>query len=85
MTIDERLELERLAERTDAIAELLAQMHRDNEKQFAESERIFRERFLENEKRLGQLMDTMNRLGRILENHDQQIDDHDDRLNQGGL
>jgi hypothetical protein len=29
---------------------------------------------------VAQLMDTMNRLGRILEIHDQQIDDHGRRL-----
>jgi hypothetical protein len=39
----------------------------------------YEERFRANEKRSAQLMDTMNRLGRILEIHDQRIDDHGDR------
>ncbi|MGO4881501.1 MAG: hypothetical protein ACLP59_11835 [Bryobacteraceae bacterium] len=40
----------------------------------------YEKRFRANETRLAQLMDTMNRLGRILEIHDQQIDDHGHRL-----
>jgi hypothetical protein len=53
--------------------ELLAQMHMDASKDYEE-------RFRANEERLAQLMDTMNRLGRILEIHDQQIGDHERRL-----
>jgi hypothetical protein len=48
-------------------------MHMDASKEYEE-------RFRANEERLAQLMDTMNRLGRILEIHDQRIDDHGDRL-----
>lgn len=34
----------------------------------------------DNEKRLAQVMDTMNRLGRIIEIHEQRHDQHDARL-----
>jgi len=34
----------------------------------------------DNEQRLAQVMDTMNRMGRILEIHDASIDDHDGRI-----
>jgi hypothetical protein len=67
MTIDERLEA-----LTHSV-ELWSHMHMDASKEYEE-------RFRANEKRLAQLMDTMNRLGRILEIHDQQIDAHGDRL-----
>ncbi len=67
MTIDERLEA-----LTQSL-ELWSQMHMDASKEYEE-------RFRANEERLAQLMDTMNRLGRILEIHDQRIDDHGDRL-----
>ena len=88
MTIDERLEA------LTHTVELLAQMHMDaskeyeerfraNEERFRANEERFRaneERFRANEVRLAQLMDTMNRLGRILEIHDRQTDDHEQRL-----
>jgi hypothetical protein len=48
------------------------------------NDREYRERFVANEKRLAQLMDTMNRLGRILEIHDQRLDDHEQRLDDLG-
>ena len=67
MTIDQRLEA------LIHSAELWSHMHMDASKEY-------QERFRANEKRLAQLMDTMNRLGRILEIHDQQIDAHGDRL-----
>jgi hypothetical protein len=67
MTIDERLEALTHSE------ELWSHMHMDAAKEYEE-------RFRANEKRLAQLMDTMNRLGRILEIHDQHLDDHGDRL-----
>jgi len=67
MTIDERLEA-----LTQSL-ELWSRMHMDASKEYEE-------RFRANEERLAQLMDTMNRLGRILEIHDQRIDDHGDRL-----
>ncbi len=35
----------------------------------------------DNEARVAQIMDTMNRMGRILEKHDLDIDEHEDRLN----
>ena len=56
---------ERLEALTHTV-ELLAQMHHDNEKANAE--------------KFGALMDTMNRLGRIIEMHEHRLDSHDDRL-----
>lgn len=67
MTIDERLEA-----LTQSL-ELWQHMQMDATKEYEE-------RFRANENRLAQLMDTMNRLGRILEIHDQQLDDHGNRL-----
>jgi uncharacterized protein YaaR (DUF327 family) len=67
MTIDERLEA-----LTQSL-ELWQHMQMDASKEYEE-------RFRANENRLAQLMDTINRLGRILEIHDQQLDDHGNRL-----
>jgi hypothetical protein len=67
MTIDQRLEALTLS------AQSWSHMHTDASKEYGE-------RFRANEKRLAQLMDTMNRLGPILEIHDQHLDDHGDRL-----
>jgi hypothetical protein len=74
MTIDERLEA--LAQSL----ELWSHMHMDASKEYDERFRSLEKLFRANEERVGQLMDTMNRLGRILEIHDRQIDDHGDRL-----
>jgi hypothetical protein len=71
VTIDERLEV------LTHSAELWSHMHMDASKEYEE-------RFRANEKRLAQLMDTMNRLGRILEIHDRQIDAHGGRLDNLG-
>ena len=65
MTIDERLE--RLAERHEALTqtvEVLAGMQRQNEKLFAR-----------NEERMGQLMDAVNRIVRVLESHERRLED----------
>ena len=88
MTIDERLE--HLVERHAALAEtvqILASMQQAAESRQEEFERLaherdakYSERFAANEVRLAQLMDTMNRLGRIREIHDAEIDDHGRRL-----
>ena len=67
MTIDERLEA-----LTQSV-ELSSRMQQDNEKRAAEAVQS-------NEKRFAMLMDTVNRIGRILEHHDITIDDHEDRL-----
>jgi len=67
MNIDERLEA--LAQSLEAWQHMQVDANKE-----------YQERFRANEKRLAQLMDTMNRLGRILEIHDQQIDDHGNRL-----
>jgi hypothetical protein len=61
MAIDERLE----AALTHSV-ELWSHMHMDAGKEYEE-------RFRANDQHLAQLMDTMNRLGRILEIHDQHI------------
>jgi DNA repair ATPase RecN len=74
MTIDERLEA-----LTQSL-ELWSHMHMDSSKEYDERFRSLEKLFHANEERLAQLMDTMNRLGRILEIHDQQLDDHGNRL-----
>ena len=81
MTIDERLE--RLVERHEALAQtvqIIANMQQVSERREAERDAKYAERFAATETRLMQLMDTMNRLGRILEIHDAEIDDHSRRL-----
>jgi chromosome segregation ATPase len=87
MTIDERLE--KLAERTDAIAqsvELLTSLHLDSERRYSElvarnEERYgkYEERFAKTEERMAQLMETMNRLANIVITHEQRLDDLEDR------
>jgi protein involved in temperature-dependent protein secretion len=79
MTIDERLEA-----LTQSV-ELLSRMHQDNEKRATEAAQAnekavqANEKAVQaNEKRFAMLMDTMNRVGRILEHHDITIDE--DRL-----
>jgi protein involved in temperature-dependent protein secretion len=74
MTIDERLEA-----LTQSV-ELLSRMHQDNEKRATEAAQANEKAVQANEKRFAMLMDTMNRVGRILEHHDITIDDHEDRL-----
>ena len=61
---------ERLEALTQTV-ELLTSMH-------METERLHQD----NERRIGQLMDTMNRLGHIVEVHDASIDDHEQRLDK---
>jgi len=61
MTIDERLEA------LTQTVELLAQMHRDNERANAQ-------KFAALAESTTQLMDTMNRVGRILEIHEHRFD-----------
>jgi len=81
MTIDERLEA-----LTQSMG-LLASLHRDSEirqaetnQRLAQSIEVVVSLHQENEHRVVQLMDTMNRMGRILESHDIAIDDHGERL-----
>jgi hypothetical protein len=74
VTIDERLEA-----LTQSL-ELWSHMQMDASKEYNERFRSLEQLFRANEGRVAQLMDTMNRLGRILEIHGQQIDDHGDRL-----
>jgi hypothetical protein len=69
--------------RLDALThslELMSHMQMDAFKERENDRQEYEKRFRANETRLAQLMDTMNRLGRILEIHDQQIDDHGHRL-----
>ncbi|HVN03278.1 MAG TPA: hypothetical protein VMT86_02605 [Bryobacteraceae bacterium] len=95
MSIDERLDRlverhEALAETVQIVARMQQAAERrqqEAERQAQEADRraqgrdaIYTERFAANEVRLAQLMDTMNRLGRILEIHDAEIDDHGRRL-----
>lgn len=70
MTLDERIEA-----LTQSV-ELLASMHKDTETRFGQLASAAEK----NEQRTGQLMDTMNRVGRILEIHDAGIDDHEQRI-----
>jgi isopentenyl diphosphate isomerase/L-lactate dehydrogenase-like FMN-dependent dehydrogenase len=69
MTIDERLEA-----LTQSV-ELLAAMHRDHEKQNAEALR-------QNEEIHGEMMLAIVRLGRIVEAHNGQLDDHENRIDK---
>jgi hypothetical protein len=81
MTIDERLEA--LTQSLELWSHMQMDASKEYNERFRSLEKLFRdneERFRANEERVAQLMDTMNRLGRILEIHDQQIDDHGDRL-----
>jgi hypothetical protein len=81
MTTDERLES--LAQSLEVWQHIQMDASKEYEDRFRSLEKLFRaneERFRANEERSAQLMDTMNRLGRILEIHDQQIDEHRDRL-----
>ena len=73
MTIDERLEA-----LTHSV-ELLAQMHLDRDREYQVRFQRNEERFQRNEERLRQLMDAMNRLGRIIEIDEQRLDDMEDR------
>jgi DNA-binding SARP family transcriptional activator len=63
VTLDERIEA-----LTQSV-ELLASMHKDTETRFAQLATAAER----NEQRTGQLMETMNRVGRILEIHDSQV------------
>ena len=72
MTLDERI-----GALTKSV-ELLASMHRDTETRFTQLATAAEK----NEQRTGQLMETMNKVGRILEIHDSHIDDHDQRIDR---
>jgi hypothetical protein len=75
MTTDERLD--RLAERTDAIAqsvELLTTLHRDLEQQMAASFAETRARFAETAARFAETLGFINRLAHIAEAHEQRLD-----------
>jgi hypothetical protein len=65
--------------------ELLASMHKDNEVRVAQAMDALISTHTESEARMSrgmaQLMDTVNRIGRIIEKHDIDIDDHEQRLN----
>jgi chromosome segregation ATPase len=70
-----------LDERIEALTQsvdVLASMHKDTETRFTQLAAAVEM----NEQRTGQFMETMNRVGRILEIHDSQIDDHDQRIDR---
>jgi hypothetical protein len=73
VTIDERLEA------LTHTVELLAQMHLNRDREYQVRFERNEERFQRNEERLAQLMDTMNRLGRIIAIHEQRLDDLENR------
>lgn len=73
MTTEEKLD--RLTERVDAIAqsvELLTTLHRDLEKENAETNAIMAQRFSET-------LQFINRLAHIAEAHEQRLDDLENR------
>jgi hypothetical protein len=76
----------RLDDRLEALrqtVELMAAMHRDNDKVHQENQKTHRENqelHRQNESRLAAVMDTMNRMGRILEAHDITIDLPEQRI-----
>ena len=72
MTLDERIEA------LPQSVEVLASMHKDTETRFTQLAAAAEK----NEQRTGQRMETMNRVGRILEIHDSQIDDHARRIDR---
>jgi DNA-binding SARP family transcriptional activator len=72
VTLDERIEA------LTQSGELLAAIHKDTETRFTQLAAAAEK----NEQCTGQLMETMNRVGRILEIHDSQIDDHDQRIDR---
>jgi hypothetical protein len=77
MDIDDRLQA--LAKSL----ELVVSLHRDNEgriQALTQGLELVVSLQRDNEKRLAQVMDTMNRLGRIIEIHEQRHDEHDARL-----
>ena len=82
MNIEERLE--KLTERHEALTqtvELLAGMHRDNEELFRRFQEESDKRFERADKRMGEVMETINQLGRIAGLH-QELDDHEQRLDK---
>jgi hypothetical protein len=80
MTTDERLD--RLAERTDAIAqsvEMLSTLHRDIETQTGAGFAKLQAGQARNDERMGQLIETMTRLGNIIIAHEERIERPEDR------
>ena len=71
MTIDERLD--RLTERHEALTqtvEIIASMHSENEKRFAEMRRENEKRFAENEQRFQKLTELFGGLLGIVKQHE---------------
>jgi DNA anti-recombination protein RmuC len=78
MTIDERLD--KLTERHEALTqtvEIIASMHRENEKLFAEMRRENEKRFAENEKRFEKLTDLFGGLLGIVKQHEIRLNNLD--------
>ena len=76
MTIDQRLEA------LTQTVELLAQKHKDNERANAEQFAALSRTMDLLAQRSIQFMDTMNRVGRILEIHEERLDSHEGRLDR---
>ena len=74
MNIDERIEA--LAQ----TVELLARMQIDNEKRYAERFAEIDEPFRQNEQRMAQVLDAINRLANIAEAHDVRLDNQEQPL-----
>jgi hypothetical protein len=69
MTIEKRLD--KLKERHDVLAKAVERIASEQR----EMRRDYDERFVANEERLKQIMETMNRLAPIAEIHEQRLDD----------
>ncbi|HEX4138574.1 MAG TPA: hypothetical protein VHY84_28445 [Bryobacteraceae bacterium] len=80
MSFEERMD--RLTERHEALTqtvELLAAMQTENERRAAERSADLDKRFAESDRRLGQVLQAITRLGNIAEAHEQRLDHLEDR------
>lgn len=74
--------MDRLTERHEALTqtvELLAAMQTENERRAAERSADLDKRFAESDRRLGQVLQAITRLGNIAEAHEQRLDHLEDR------
>jgi hypothetical protein len=75
VTFDESLE--KLKERHEALTqtvEIIAGMQKDNERRAAERSAEIDRRFLETDRRMGQVLEAITQLGHIAESHDHRLD-----------
>ena len=83
MTVDERIDA--IAQSLHLLGSIVRDSQAESDRRFAHSERHSSEYhglFKENEIRLAQLMETMNRLGRIIEIHDGTLEEHEERIDK---